>query len=182
MGYAIAAASVALGAETTLISGPTGLPAPAGVRFVAVESTADLHEAVRREFKTSDCLIMAAAPSDYRPARPADKKLKRSGPLRIELEPTPDILKSIAPKRRKGQIVVGFALETDNGLANAKKKLTEKSLDLIVLNLTGPDSGFGTDTNRVTLIQPGKRPDNWPVMDKDAVAVKLMQKIALLMS
>ncbi len=178
MGYALASAAADLGAQVTLISGPTGLTPPTGVMFVAVETTGDLHAAVKREFKTADCLIMAAAPSDYRPVHAADKKLKRSGPLTIDLEPTTDILKDIAPKKRKGQAVVGFALETDNGVEHARKKLKEKHLDLIVLNLTGPDSGFSTDTNRVTLLVPGKKPETWPLMSKEAVAAKLLLEIA----
>jgi len=181
MGYALAAAAAELGADVTLISGPTGMTPPAGVRVVPVETTADLHRATVREFAEADCLIMAAAPSDYRPAQRADKKLKRSGPLQLDLEPTTDILKDIAGKRKKGQVVVGFALETDHGVENARKKLTAKKLDLIVLNVTGPDSGFGTDTNRVTLLQPRKKPEAWPVMPKDALAFDLIARIAALL-
>lgn len=182
MGYAIAAAAAALGAETTLISGPTGMTPPPGVELIAIESTAELHEQVRRVFGGCDCLVMAAAPSDYRPASVADRKLKRSGPLSIDLEPTVDILKSLAPDKRDGQVVVGFALETDNGVENARRKLREKHLDLIVLNLPGPDSGFSTDTNRVTVIRPGRKPDRWPVLPKDEVAARLMQLVAKLLA
>jgi len=178
MGYAIAAAAVRLGAETTLISGPTGLKPPSGAVFVPVDSTADLHAAVKEHFPKTDCLVMSAAPSDYRPASVADHKLKRTGPLHLDLEPTVDILKDIAPARRDDQLVVGFALETDNGIENARRKLREKHLDLIVLNIPGADSGFSTDTNRVTILRPDTEPEPWPLLSKAEVAERLLQLIA----
>jgi phosphopantothenoylcysteine decarboxylase/phosphopantothenate--cysteine ligase len=182
MGYAIAAAAVEWGAETVLISGPTSLDPPHGVSFESVESTHDLHEAVQHHFEEADVLIMAAAPSDYRPARASDTKLKRSGSLALHLEPTVDILRSLASDRRKGRIVVGFALETDNGIENARKKLAEKHLDIIVLNQPGRDSGFLTDTNRVTILRPNAAPEEWPLLSKEEVARRLMVLIAELFS
>ncbi len=181
MGYAIARAAANLGAETILISGPTALPPPESVRFVSVESTRDLHEAVREHFDGCDCLIMSAAPSDYRPVEPSETKLKRTGELSLKLKPTVDILRDIAPSKRNGQIVVGFALETNNGIENARKKLIEKQLDLIVLNQPGKDSGFGVTTNRVTLLRPDSEPDEWPLLDKGEVARRLMEAVAELL-
>lgn len=174
MGYAIAAAAVELGAETTLITGPTALTPPSGVKVVAVESTSELHEAVNIHFALCDCLIMAAAPSDYRPLHQSDTKLKRAGSLQIDLEPTVDILRDLAPHKNAHQVVVGFALETDDGIANAQKKLREKQLDLIVLNSPGAESGFSTDTNRVTIIRRGGEPEEWPLLPKEEVARRLV--------
>ena len=131
MGYAIAAAATCLGAETTLITGPTALTLPDGVTVVRIESTAELHAAVKERFGSCDCLIMAAAPSDYRPAHVADHKLKRSVGLQLELQPTVDILKDLAPHRRQEQMVIGFHQQTDNGIGNAKRTLREKQLDQI---------------------------------------------------
>ena len=182
MGYAIAAAAADLGAETILISGPTALAPPAGVQYVPIEATSELHDAVRKYFEAADCLVMSAAPSDYRPVQAHGSKLKRTGSLQLQLEPTVDILKDIAPSRRPGQIVVGFALETNNGVENARRKLTEKHLDLIVLNLAGEDSGFSTDTNRVTILRPDEEPDEWPLLPKDEVARRLMVLVAELFS
>lgn len=178
MGYALAAAAACLGAETTLITGPTALTPPDGVTVIAIESTADLHAAVKERFPSCDCLIMAAAPSDYRPAHVADRKLKRSEGLQLVLEPTVDILRDLAPGKRDNQIVVGFALETDNGIANAQRKLREKHLDLIVLNIPGADSGFSTQTNRVTIIRADGSPEEWPLLSKDEVASRLMALVA----
>ena len=182
MGYALAKAAVELGAETTLISGPTNLAPPEGVTFIPFESTSQLHQAVVSEFKHADCLVMAAAPADFRPSDINSHKIKRQGnDLNLAMEPTVDILKAVSSKKRKGQYVVGFALETDNALDNARKKLREKNLDMIVLNTVGKDTGFNSDTNRITLIRPRRKAETWSLMDKSEIAIKLLEKIESLL-
>ncbi len=184
MGYAIAQAAAAIGAEVTLISGPTGLSAPAGVRLVPVEKTAEMRDAVLREFAKCDCLIMAAAPSDFTPAHASDSKLKRTEKsIQLTLEPTADILKGIAGQRKSGQIVIGFAVETENDEINARRKLDEKQLDLIVLNNpTEPGAAFDHDTNKVTILAPGEKSEAWPLLSKLEVAARLMDRVTFLLS
>ena len=182
MGYAIAMAAVARGAETVLITGPTHLKPPVGVRVISFQTTEGLHRAVSREFRKADCLIMAAAPADYRPEKVSRKKIKKQAEARLlSLEPTVDVLKSVAATKRQGQIVIGFALETDRAVDNARRKLVDKNLDLIVLNEVGPGTGFDNDTNRVTIIRPRKRPEPWPLMGKTEIATRLVDLIASLM-
>jgi phosphopantothenoylcysteine decarboxylase/phosphopantothenate--cysteine ligase len=178
MGYALAEAARALGAQTILVSGPTSIDAPHGVEVEAVETTQEMFDAVRSRFSSCDILIMAAAPADYRPARTAKNKIKKAdSELELSLEPTVDILKSL--KKKKRQIVVGFALETENGIANARKKLKDKNLDLIVLNSPNDrDSAFDSDTNRVTIIAPGRKPEPLKLLDKHAVSLFLLDRIA----
>jgi len=182
MGHALAQAAVALGAETTLISGPTHLTPPRGVRTIVIESTSELFKAVKKEFNQSDCLIMAAAPADFKPRSIASQKMKKTDAgYNLALEPTIDILKEIGAKKKQGQVVVGFALETEKALQNARKKLKEKKLDMIVVNQPGKETGFGYDTNRVTILRPGEKPDRWPLMDKSEIAFKLLEKVAALL-
>lgn len=179
MGFALAEQARAMGAKVTLISGPTALNAPAGINTIAIESTADLRMAVKANFVNADCLIMAAAPSDYRPHKIHSSKIKRTNSdLTLELEPTDDILKEITSSRRKEQVVVGFALETDDAIANARRKLKKKNLDFIVLNQPSPDSGFGVDTNRVTVIAPRRKPVEWSLASKDEIARKMLELIS----
>jgi phosphopantothenoylcysteine decarboxylase / phosphopantothenate---cysteine ligase len=181
MGYALARAARDLGAETTLISGPTDLLPPSSVRFVSVETTDQMAKAVLKHFAKTDCLIMAAAPADFAPERIAPVKIKKdSASLSLKLKPTVDILKQVAKVRRKGQCVVGFALETNNDLANARRKLVEKKLDLIVVNNpTVPGAGFEHDTNTVMLITPGKkRPVSLPLQSKDEIANQVVALVA----
>lgn len=181
MGYALARAASELGAETTLISGPTDLVAPIGVNVISVETTEQMAKAVLKHFPISDCLIMAAAPADFVPEKPAKTKIKKSRDgLMLKLKPSMDILKEVARVRRKGQFVVGFALETDNELANARRKLAEKKLDLIVVNNpTDPGAGFEHDTNKVMLITPGKsRPRHLPLMPKNDLANRILDIIS----
>jgi phosphopantothenoylcysteine decarboxylase/phosphopantothenate--cysteine ligase len=138
-----------------------------------------MHRAVKEEFVKCHCLVMAAAPADYRPSELAAGKIKRSsGGYMLTLEPTVDILKDIAGMKRKGQVVVGFALETDDGLISARRKLKQKSLDLILLNRVGPSTGFDHDANQVTLIRPEGEPEVWPLQEKSAIALKLLDMIA----
>ena len=154
MGFALAQRALSRGAEVVLISGRTALVPPAGVRFVRVGTTREMLDAVLAELPELNLLVMAAAPADYRPEEVAEHKIKkRSDILSIQLVRTEDILSEVASKKQLGQGVVGFAVETRDELPNARKKLEEKSLDLVVVNnpmIEG--AGFGTDTNIATII------------------------------
>ncbi len=178
MGFALAAAAAERGAEVVLVSGPTALETPLGVERIAV-TTADEMHAAAMERAGADLVIAAAAVSDYAPAEPSGRKLKKGdGELTLALRRTPDVLAAIGAQKRLGQTLVGFALETHDGEANARGKLERKGLDWIMLNRAGePGSGFGTGTNRVTLLgRDGARHD-LPQMDKRAVADALLDRI-----
>jgi phosphopantothenoylcysteine decarboxylase/phosphopantothenate--cysteine ligase len=181
MGYAIAEAARDAGAHVTLVTGPTNLSEPAGIRVKHVTTTIEMGKVVSSEFAKSDCLIMAAAPADFAPRVASRLKIKKQPAKKdfaIQLEPTIDILASVSSKKRKGQIVVGFALETDNGLKNAKAKLSGKKLDMIVLNSPSPKTGFNADTNQVTIISPSGRAETWPLETKASIAQRLIDKIS----
>ena len=141
-----------------------------------------MYEAVQSRFGRIDCLIMAAAPADFTPAAPKSRKIKKGeAGLDLELKPTIDILARLGA-RKKRQVLVGFALETDHGPANARKKLKAKNLDLIVLNSpSDPNSAFDFDTNQVTIIRPGRRPEVWKLLPKSAVAARLINLITELL-
>jgi phosphopantothenoylcysteine decarboxylase/phosphopantothenate--cysteine ligase len=179
MGYQLAQAAWERGAEVTLISGPVSLEPPVGITLVRVESTAEMQQAVKEVLPGADVLIMAAAPADYRPAETGKAKLPRSeGAVSILLEPTADILLSTQAARKKGSIIVGFALETSGGLARAQEKLKKKNLDFIVLNdALEPGAGFEVDTNRVTLIGRGESPTALPLQSKRAVADAILDAV-----
>ncbi len=181
MGYAVAAAAYGRGADVTLVSGPTTLPIPFGVDVVTVETTADLQEAVATALADADVLVMAAAPADYRPQEERqDKRPRGDGPVDVRLEPTKDVLETTRSKRKKGSVIVGFALETSEGVQRARGKLDRKGLDLIVLNMANePGAGFDVETNRVTLIS---RTDTvqLPQMSKHEVAERLLDAVELL--
>ncbi len=180
MGAEIAAAAWRRGAEVTLVAGPLSVPAPVGVTLVSVESTEEMHDAVARHLPRADVVVMSAAPADYRPAEQASSKLKKTGGGRtIELRETPDILRSTIAARRDGAVVVGFALETDDVVANARKKLESKSLDMIVLNSANePGAGFGVETNRVTILRrDGAVPEELPLQHKRQVADAILDRV-----
>jgi phosphopantothenoylcysteine decarboxylase / phosphopantothenate---cysteine ligase len=152
MGYALAEAALRRGARVLLVSGPTSLNPPGAAEFVRVESAEQMRDAVLNLLPQATIIIKTAAVSDYRAKSIADQKIKRKGPLTLELEPTPDILKEIA-SRKQSQIVVGFAAETENVLENARQKLTAKNLDAIVVNDVSREGiGFDSDRNQVTII------------------------------
>ncbi len=178
MGYAVAEAAFLRGAEVQLVTGPSQLTVPHGVEVVRVETTAELHRAVEEKLGTSDVLIMAAAPADYRPVSTSDHKLpKTDGRLTLELEPTVDVLSSTVDKRRPGAVIVGFALESADGESRAREKLHRKQLDLIVLNMareTG--SGFETPTNRVSFITEDELSE-LPQLPKSEVAERLLDEV-----
>jgi len=176
MGFALAAAAWRRGADVTLIAGPTELPPPHGPDVVRAETAEDMVAAVRSALPDADVLVMAAAIADFRPANPATQKIKKQQrPDAIELESAPDVLASTREARPAGLAVVGFALETSDGAANAREKLKSKGLDLIVLNsATEPGSGFEVDTNRVVLIDRNGGEETLPLMSKDEVAEAIL--------
>jgi phosphopantothenoylcysteine decarboxylase / phosphopantothenate---cysteine ligase len=152
MGFALAGAARDRGAEVTLVTGPASVPAPGGVRLVEVTTAVEMARALSAASPAADVVLMAAAVADYRPVRRAREKIKRvPGRMTLELEPNSDILAGLAANRRKGQVFVGFALETSRGVARARAKLAAKGLDLVVLN--APAAGIGGDTNEVTLVE-----------------------------
>ncbi|MGD9763910.1 MAG: bifunctional phosphopantothenoylcysteine decarboxylase/phosphopantothenate--cysteine ligase CoaBC [Candidatus Binatia bacterium] len=176
MGRALAAAAWRRGAEVVLIDGPTALPPPHGVRCVRVGTAAEMREAVLREFETATMLCMAAAVADYRPATSARQKMKKGdGPIRLELEPTADILAELRG-RTDGRLVIGFAAETENVGGNAERKLRTKGLDLIVANdVSGPHAGFEVETNAVTLIDAGGATEV-PLASKEEIADRILDR------
>lgn len=156
MGYALAEAALRRGARVLLVTGPTSLKPPSTAEVVNIQSAVEMTEAVLRLLPESSIVIKAAAVADYTITNPPDQKVKRSGPLKLELTPTADILAEIA-RHKKGQIVIGFAAETENVVENARKKLASKSLDAIVVNDVSKEGvGFDTDRNAVTILTPSE--------------------------
>ena len=175
MGYALAEAARDRGAEVKLITAPTSLPQPAGIEVLPVVTTAQMKEAVARAVIQADALIMAAAVVDYQPKSAAKAKIKKEAPsLTLELIRTPDILTEV-----KGNFLkVGFAAESQDIVANARQKLERKQLDLIVANdITDKDSGFGADTNKVTIIDKSGKVEELPLMSKREVADKILDRV-----
>jgi len=182
MGVALARAAWRRGADVTLIVGHVDIPLPPEILTVKTDTVSAMSEAVAEKLLAADVLIMAAAPADFRPASEAPQKIKkgRTAP-KIVLEPTEDILKSTIARRKRKSVIVGFALETTDGLQNAKAKLKSKELDFVVLNsATEPGAGFGVDTNIVTLITPDGRAESHPQMSKDAVADLILDRVVQL--
>jgi len=177
MGFAVARAAWARGAEVTLIGGPTSLTAPHGARVIRADSAAEMHRAVRAEFKSATVLLMAAAVADYKPKKAADQKLKKGrGGRVLDLVRTVDILGDL-PARRGRRIVVGFAAETEDVVANATRKLSSKKLDLMVANdVSRPDAGFEVDTNAVTLID-GDGAEALDLAGKDTIADRILDRV-----
>ncbi|HEY2163989.1 MAG TPA: bifunctional phosphopantothenoylcysteine decarboxylase/phosphopantothenate--cysteine ligase CoaBC, partial [Gemmatimonadaceae bacterium] len=183
MGVALASAAWRRGADVSLVAGPMSVAAPPAVAVTTVESTDEMKGAIDGALPSTDVLIMAAAPADFRPSNPADSKIKKSdSPAPIALAPTPDILQSTRGKRRQDSVIVGFALETNDVLANGRQKLASKDLDLIVVNdATEPGAGFGTDTNRVTLISRDGIESRLPLMSKADVADAILDRVEALL-
>jgi phosphopantothenoylcysteine decarboxylase/phosphopantothenate--cysteine ligase len=179
MGVAIARAAWRRGADVTLIAGHVDIPLPGELTTVKAETVQEMSKCMAKALPAADVLVMAAAPSDFRPAEKANAKIKKGrGPTKIDLEQTEDILKSTIPKRKKKSLVVGFALETGDGLANAREKLKSKDLDMVVLNdATEPGAGFGVDTNRVTLIDRSGTEEELQLMSKLDLAEVLLDRI-----
>ena len=183
MGYALAAEAARRGATVTLVSGPTALPDPPGLETVRVVSTQDMYEAVMSRAAGQDIIIMSAAVADYTPVTVADTKIKKQGEnLAITLRRTPDILATLGAQKPPGQVLVGFALETDQEEAHAREKLRKKNLDLIVLNsLRDPGAGFAHDTNKITLIDRQGGLQAFPLKSKNQVAGDILDRIAALL-
>ncbi len=181
MGYAVAIAAARRGAEVTLVSGPTTIEKPRSVNLVHVRTADEMCAAVVERAESQDAVIMAAAVADYRPLSAADHKLKKGADtLTLEMEKTADILKTLGAARPP--VLIGFAVETRNGLEYARGKLAEKDLDLIVYNdITADGAGFGVDTNVVTFIQRDGRSQEYPLQLKAEVADNLITEVAALL-
>lgn len=152
MGFALAEAARNRGADVTVVAGPVSVDTPHGVTIVPVTTAEQMLHAMRAQAASADVVLMAAAVADYRPAKASARKLKRgAGTLTLELAPNPDILATLGSARTPGQVLVGFALETNDGVANARGKLRAKGVDLVVLN--SPADGIGGETNRATLVE-----------------------------
>ena len=179
MGYAVASAARRRGANVILISGPTSLPVPSGVRFISIKSASDMRREILKEVERADVIVMTAAVSDFTPENYSDKKIKKEDTegITIKLKKNPDILSEIShqPSAISHQrIVVGFALETDDMIKKAKEKLKEKNLDFIVANSV---NGFGSDQNKVTIIDKKGNLYDIPQMSKDGVAEIILDKV-----
>ena len=172
MGYAIAKAAYLRGADVMLVSGPSSQSIYPEIKMIKVRSTSEMERSVKKEIDKNDLLIMSAAVSDFRPIKAASNKIKKGmGIMDLKLELNSDILSSIKTKKTK---VIGFALETQNELSNAKKKMKEKNLDMIVMNSPGKESGFEVDTNKVTLIKQDGKTIKLPLLSKFQVANKIL--------
>lgn len=183
MGFAVARAARLRGARVTLVSGPSALPSPSGVKFIPVRTAAEMREAVLRSLPGVSVLVMAAAVSDYRPRGISPEKIKKSrADLTLPLELNPDILQE-AGQRKEKQLLIGFAAETERLLVNARKKLAEKNLDLIVANdVSLPGAGFAVDTNIVKLIDRSGKIEELALMGKEDLADRLLDRVLLLRS
>ena len=180
MGFAIAEEAAARGARVELVTGPVELTTDRpGIVRTDVESAADMAEACKERAPEADIVIMSAAVADHRPAAPAGSKIKKDeGHLELVLERTEDILAWIGKRRRPGQVIAGFALETEEGLESARGKLERKGLDLVVLNsLQDEGAGFGHATNKVTLVTRDKDPERLPLLPKAEVARRILDAI-----
>jgi phosphopantothenoylcysteine decarboxylase/phosphopantothenate--cysteine ligase len=181
MGFALANAAALRGATVTLITGPVHLETPRSVTRIDVESADNMQREVLKRARKADAVIMAAAVADYTPQAPARNKIKKESvakSLTLALKETPDILASLGQKKSKGQVLVGFALETVDELRGAKEKLKEKNLDFIVLNsLADKGAGFGTDTNVVTVIDKKGKAEKFPLMSKLDVANEILNRL-----
>ena len=182
MGRALALEALVRGATVTVVNAPSEIPMPYGAEVIPVESALDMAEAVLARAPEADVIIGAAAVADYRVAAAETRKIKRRGePLVLTLTENPDILAQAGRAKHKGQIIVGFAAETDDLLRNATAKLEKKNLDLIVANQVGTsDSNFGTDTIKAAFIAPGGHVEDLPLLTKEDLAEQLMDRIASL--
>jgi phosphopantothenoylcysteine decarboxylase/phosphopantothenate--cysteine ligase len=182
MGYALATAARDRGAHVTLISAPTALRVPGGVQLVRVQTAAEMCDAVLAAIAEADALVMAAAVADYQVAARHPTKIKKDARgLVLTLVPTPDILEAVAARRPARLLTVGFAAESENLLANAREKLQRKRLDLIVANdVTQEGSGFGTDTNQVTLLDRWGAEEALPLLPKLEVAHRIWDHVLAL--
>ena len=182
MGFALAEAARERGATVTLVAGPTAVEPPTGVAVTRVTSTQDLLAAMEALCNAQDVIIQAAAPADYRFAEPSHRKLKKADgmPLTLQLVENPDVAKAVAARRHAGQTLVGFAAETHNGLANARRKRESKGLDIIVYNdVTKEGAGFNADTNIATVIT-AENETEYPLMSKQELAGHVLNTVLAL--
>ncbi|MBO8168157.1 MAG: bifunctional phosphopantothenoylcysteine decarboxylase/phosphopantothenate--cysteine ligase CoaBC [Thermoanaerobacteraceae bacterium] len=177
MGFAVAKVAAERGAEVVLVHANTHLPLPPQVRAVPVTTAEEMYHAVIKEFSDCDVVVKAAAVADFRPKMHAEKLKKQGNQLTITLEPTVDILAQLGRKKKK-QVLVGFAAETNDLLANARDKIEKKNLDLIVANdVSRPDIGFASDDNQVTFLYPDGRHEPLGKMTKEAVAQEILDRV-----
>ena len=185
MGFALAEACAAQGAQVTLIAGPVSLSTThPGIRRIDVESAEEMYQAAVRTFPDSDAAILCAAVADYRPEVQSDEKIKRekTGDITMHLVPNPDIAAALGKMKQAGQRLVGFALETTNEVAHATEKLERKNLDFIVLNsLKDKGAGFRCDTNKVSILEANGKLTEYPVKPKNEVAGDIVEKLASLL-
>ena len=185
MGFALARSAKRRGAKVILISGPTSLEAPSGVEMVNVTSAVQMHDAVMENYNNADIVVMSAAVSDYRPEKTMAQKIKKgSDSIDLEIVPNPDILKELGKRKDKTKrpLLVGFAAESSDHLEEGKRKLKEKNLDLIVINdIIGKDTGFGTDTNQVNLIDRDYQLEKLSLLSKEECAYIIWDKIVKLL-
>jgi phosphopantothenoylcysteine decarboxylase / phosphopantothenate---cysteine ligase len=183
MGFALAQAAAERGARVVLVSGPVSLPDPPGVTVIRVETAQEMLAACLSQFATADITIGAAAPADYRPARVAEQKIKKSGEaLDLELVRTPDILEELGRRKRQDQVTVGFAAETENMVENARAKNVRKNLDFTCANdVTQDGAGFGHDTNVITLVGRDGSPEQLPLLSKREAAHRILDKAVTLL-
>lgn len=181
MGYALARAAWRRGAEVTLVTGPTYLDPPPGVQMIKVQTAEEMREAVLGNYGDKDVVIKAAAVSDYRPRRKAqEKRKKENGPIALQMIPTSDILAELG-KNKGNMSLVGFAAETTDHMANARDKMERKNLDLIVVNdVSREDRGFAADSNEVRMIDREGNEETVPLMSKDDVADRILDRIKAL--
>jgi len=177
MGYEIARAGVELGFSVTLISGPTHLTPPKGVRFISIETAKELQSALKKTFPKHDLLFMTAAIGDYTPVKLNKQKIKRVPTLTVKLKHTPDVIAGIA-KQKKHQTIVGFCLETKNLIANAKQKMKNKNLDFIVANYLGKNSNpFGSGNTKVVLMDALGKKKEFKNVSKKVLGKKLLLEV-----
>ena len=182
MGYAIAEEAWRRGADVTLITGPTALRRPAGIKIVEVTSADEMFDACMEASESADIIVKAAAVGDYRPAERAEQKIKRGGKdtMTLELVQNRDIAAELGRRKRPGQLLVGFAAETQNVIENAQKKMSEKNLDMIVSNdVLAPGAGFAVDTNAVTIMARGAEPVRFSGT-KDETASRILDSVSAL--
>lgn len=178
MGFALAEECAARGADVTLVAGPVALPTPTGVRRIDVQTAAEMYDAACEAFSTADAAILCAAVADFTVAQQAGEKIKRGNDgLQLTLVPTRDIAAELGRRKRAGQVLVGFALETQNEAANARDKMQRKNFDFIVLNsLRDKGAGFAVDTNKITILTPDAE-TAYPLKPKREVAKDIVQTL-----
>ena len=184
MGFALARSAKQRGAKVLLISGPTSLKTPTGVEIINVTSALQMQDAINENYESVDIVVMAAAVSDYRPEKIMEHKIKKGrDTITLEIIPNPDILKELGKRKKKAKqpLLVGFAAESSDHIEEGKRKLKEKNLDLIVINdIIGKDTGFGTDTNQVSLVDRDYQLEKLSLLSKEECAYMIWNKIVKL--